>query len=191
MGSGHRCRARPELTPGGTPPLTPAATAFVNKPPGDGPRHFAFHPNGSWVYSLQEEASTLMFWAFDPTSGLLTPQQLLSSLPAGFAGTSFASEVMVSSNGNFLYAANRLLDTIDVFRVLTTGELKHVSEVSTRGDYPRSFNIDPTGSFLLSCNQRSDSITSFFLENGGRNLKFSRQFTPVGSPSSIVFLAPS
>ena len=38
-----------KLTPGGTPPLTPAATPFVNTPPGDGPRHFAFHPSGAWM----------------------------------------------------------------------------------------------------------------------------------------------
>ena len=53
-----------KLTPGGTPPLTPAAIPFVNTPPGDGPRHFAFHPNGVWMYSIQEEASTIMFWRF-------------------------------------------------------------------------------------------------------------------------------
>jgi 6-phosphogluconolactonase len=41
-----------KLTLGGTPPLAPAATPFVNTPPGDGPRHFAFHPNGIWVYSI-------------------------------------------------------------------------------------------------------------------------------------------
>src|ERR1051326_3686188 len=45
---------------GGNSPLTPIG--FVNTPPGDGPRHFAFHPNGNWMYSIQEEASTIMFW---------------------------------------------------------------------------------------------------------------------------------
>src|SRR5262249_40124695 len=27
----------------------------VALPPGDGPRHFHFHPNGRWIYSIQEE----------------------------------------------------------------------------------------------------------------------------------------
>ena len=58
-----------KLTLGGTPPLTPAAIPFVNTPPGDGPRHFAFHPNGVWMYSIQEEASTIMFWRFNPRYG--------------------------------------------------------------------------------------------------------------------------
>src|SRR5262245_5241324 len=51
-----------KLTQGITPPLTPATMPFVSTPPGDGPRHFAFHPNGMWMYSIQEEASTIMFW---------------------------------------------------------------------------------------------------------------------------------
>ena len=34
---------------------------FVSLPSGDGPRHFAFHKNGRWLYSLQEEASTIVF----------------------------------------------------------------------------------------------------------------------------------
>ena len=58
-----------KLTLGGTPPLTPAAIPFVNTPPGDGPRHFAFHPNGVWMYSIQEEASTIMFWRFQSRYG--------------------------------------------------------------------------------------------------------------------------
>ena len=61
-----------KLTLGATPPLTPAAIPFVNTPPGDGPRHFAFHPNGVWMYSIQEEGDTIMFWRFDPATGSLT-----------------------------------------------------------------------------------------------------------------------
>jgi 6-phosphogluconolactonase (cycloisomerase 2 family) len=164
---------------------TPAFTAV---PPGDGPRHFAFHPNGNWVYSLQEEASTLLFFAYDPASGALTQQQMVSTLPNGFVGTNFTSEVVVSADGDFVYAANRLHDSIGIFRVNALGRLRHVGEAWTRGDYPRSFNIDPTGSYLFSCNQRSDAITSYCIEDGGHRLAFTGQYTPVGSPASIVFL---
>ena len=73
-----------KLTVGGTPPLTPAATPFVNTPPGDGPRHFAFHPNGVWMYSIQEEGDTIIFWKFNPANGRLTNVQQVSSLPPRF-----------------------------------------------------------------------------------------------------------
>ena len=168
---------------------------FVSVPPGDGPRHFAFHPNGLFFYSLQEEASTLLFYNYDAATGTLTQQQMLSTLPNGFVGTDFTSEVRVSQDGKFVYAANRLHDTISFFDVEASGRLTRVGEASTLGDYPRSFTIDPTGNFLVSCNQRSDALTTFRIRaaNGegeglANRLVFTGQYTPVGSPAIIVFL---
>jgi 6-phosphogluconolactonase (cycloisomerase 2 family) len=191
-----------KLTPGGTPPLAPAATPFVSTPPGDGPRHFAFHPNGMWVYSIQEEASTIMFWRFDPTTGLLSAQQIIASVPPGFTGTNFTSEIRVSADGDFVYGANRLNDTIGVFSIGPDGSLTQVSHASTLGDYPRIFAIDPSGQFMAVGNQRADNATTFRINpgkghpgegagNAGRgpgSLKFTGNYTPVGSPSGMVFL---
>jgi len=169
--------------------LTPNTPAFVSVPPGDGPRHFAFHPSGRFFYSLQEEASTLLLFDYDAGTGSLTQQQMVSTLPPEFVGTNFTSEVRVSQDGRFVYAANRLHDSIGIFRVDGgSGELENVGEAWTRGDYPRSFTIDPTGSFLVSCNQRSDALTTFNIGADGRKLTFTGEYTPVGSPAIIVFL---
>jgi 6-phosphogluconolactonase (cycloisomerase 2 family) len=75
-----------KLTLGAAPPLTPASIPFVNVPPGDGPRHFAFHPNGLWVYSIQEEASTIMFWSFNPGTGALAAATNPAECAAGIHG---------------------------------------------------------------------------------------------------------
>ncbi len=167
--------------------LIPNTVPFVSVPPGDGPRHFAFHPNGRVFYSIQEEASTLLL--FDAANGSLTQRQMVSTLPPEFVGTNFTSEVRVSQDGRFVYGANRLHDSIAIFRVDdATGELTHVGEAWTRGDYPRSFTIDPTGNFLVSCNQRSDALTTYRVEGGGKKLTFTGQYTPIGSPAIIVFL---
>ena len=168
--------------------LSPADVPFVSLPPGDGPRHLAFHPNGRWLYSIQEEASTLTFFSYDASSGGLISQQTISALPPGFAGTSFASELQFSSDGRFLYAANRLHDSIAVFAVNFKGELKYVGEAATRGDYPRGFTLDPTGNFLYSCNQRSDNLTSFRIDRGSGVPKFIGQYVAAGSPSCMIFL---
>jgi 6-phosphogluconolactonase (cycloisomerase 2 family) len=170
-----------KLTPTGNQP-------FASLPSGDGPRHFAFHPNGHWLYAIQEEASTIIFFRYDPTTGLLASQQTISTLPQGFAGSSFASEVLVSPDGRFLYAANRLHDTIAAFAIDGAGKLKQVGETSTRGDYPGQCRIDPTGNFLYACNRRSDSITSFKIDRKTGLLTFTGHYTPVGSPASITFL---
>ena len=155
-----------KLTVGGTPPLTPAAIPFVNTPPGDGPRHFAFHPNGVWMYSIQEEGDTIIFWRFNPATGSLTNTQQVSSLPPGFVGTVFTSEIRVSADGRFVYGVNRLSDTICVFRIGRDGRLTQVSHASTLGDYPRIITIDPSGRFMVSGNQRADNVTTFRISSG-------------------------
>jgi 6-phosphogluconolactonase len=167
--------------------VTPNTTVSV--PPGDGPRHFVFHPNGRWFYSLQEEGSTLILFDYDAMAGGLSIRQTLSSLPPGYAGTNFTSEVRLSPDGRFLYAGNRLHDSIAVFSISDSGTLKFVSETWTRGDYPRSFSLDPSGSFLYSCNQRSDVVTTFRVDRDHGKLTFTGQYTPVGTPSHLVFLA--
>ncbi|MDR3698449.1 MAG: lactonase family protein [Candidatus Sulfopaludibacter sp.] len=168
--------------------LTANNPASVSLPPGDGPRHFVFHPNAHWLYSLQEESSTLVKFDYGAANGTLTPRQTLSSLPSGFQGTDYTSEAMVSADGRFVYAANRLHDSISVFSVGSSGELSYIAEEWTRGDYPRSFNIDPTGKFLYSCNQRSDAIATFRVDPRTGHLSFTGRYTAVGTPSSIVFL---
>jgi 6-phosphogluconolactonase len=177
--------------PAGT--LTPNNPPFVSVPPGDGPRHFVFHPNARWLYLLTEEASTVIFYDYNAATGTLSQQQMVSALPPGFVGTSFGSEIRISPDGGFLYAANRLHDTIAIFTIDFGGRLTHLGEVSTLGDYPRSFTIDPTGSFLVCCNQRSDALTTFRFDPGASGgvhggFTFTGQYTPVGAPASIVFL---
>lgn len=167
--------------------LTANTPATISLPPGDGPRHFAFHPKGTWLYSLQEEGSTIVLFDYDSTKGLLTARQTLSSLPAGFAGSNFCSEIMVSADGRFVYAGNRLHDSIAIFAVGEDGTLTFLTEEWTRGDYPRSFNFDPSGSFLYVCNQRADNIAVFRVDAKTGALAFTGHFTPVGNPSIIVF----
>jgi 6-phosphogluconolactonase (cycloisomerase 2 family) len=167
--------------------LTPADPPAVSLPPGDGPRHFYFHPNGRWLYSIQEEASTIVLFDYDDTTGRLASRQTISTLPPGFAGTNFCSEILVSADGRFVYAGNRLHDSIAVFSLRPDGTLVKVGEEWTRGDYPRSFNVDPTGEFLYCCNQRGDNIASFRVDRQTGGLSFTGQYTPVGNPSIIVF----
>jgi len=160
----------------------------VSLPPGDGPRHFHFHPNGEWFYSIQEEGSTIVLFDYDSQAGKLIARQTVSSLPAGFKGSNFCSEILVSADGKFVYAGNRLHDSIGIFAVGPTGELTFVTAEWTRGNYPRSFSFDPTGQFLYCGNQRADCVTIFRVNRETGRLKFTGEYVPVGNPSHIVFL---
>ena len=171
--------------------LSPAATPFVSLPPGDGPRHFHFHPNGRWLYSLQEEGSTVVCFEYNATTGGLMERQTISSLPPGYAGSNFCSGILVSGDGRFVYTGNRLHDSIGIFKVGTDGTLTWVTEEWTRGDYPRSFSFDPTGRFLYACNQRADNVAIFDVDRQSGGLTFTGQYTPVGNPSCLVFRVPA
>ncbi len=170
--------------------LSPAAIPFVTLPPGDGPRHFHFHPNGQWLYSIQEEGSTVVLFDYDANTGKLTERQTLSTLPQGYAGSNFCSEILVSADGRFVYCGNRLHDSIGIFSVGKSGELQWQADEWTRGNYPRSFTFDPSGRFLYCCNQRADHVTVFAVDRTSGQLKFTGQYVPVGNPSIVTFAEP-
>lgn len=160
----------------------------VSLPPGDGPRHFHFHPNGRWFYSIQEEGSTLVLFDYDGDKGTLTARQTISTLPPGFKGSNFCSEILVSADGKFVYAGNRLHDSIGIFAIGKTGELTYIGEEWTRGNYPRSFSFDPTGQFLYCCNQRGDNIAIFKVNKLTGELQFTGKYAAVGNPSHVAFI---
>lgn len=168
--------------------LTPNDPPSVSLPPGDGPRHFAFHGNGRWCYSLQEEGSTIVLFDYDAALGRLAARQTISSLPPGYAGSNFCSEILVSADGRFVYAGNRLHDSVAIFAVGKNGELTFVADEPTRGNYPRSFAFDPTAQFFYCLNQRADHVTVFRVDRRTGKLAFTGHYTPVGNPSHIVFL---
>lgn len=170
--------------------LSPASQPWVQLPAGDGPRHVHFHPNGRWLYSIQEEGSTIVLFDYDSGSGSLTARQTVPSLPTGYAGSNFCSEILVSADGRFVYGGNRLHDSIGIFAAASDGRLTQVGNEWTRGNYPRSFTFDPTGGFLYCCNQRADNVTIFRVNRASGQLEFTGRYVPVGNPSIVVFCEP-
>lgn len=165
-----------------------APRGFLTLLGGVGPRHFAFHPNGKWLYAITEESSQIIFMNYDSQTGAPAIKQVHSALPPGFEGTTYASEIAISPDGKFVYSANRLHDTISIFAIADDGDPKFIGEASTMGDYPRHFAIDPSGRLLLACNQHSDSITSFHIDRETGKLSFTGKYAGVGSPAVIALL---
>lgn len=157
--------------------------------PGSAPRHFAFHPRGDVLYNLQEQDGRISVYAYDPASAALTLMQSVAVYDAAFSGSALCSEILVSANGRYVYAASRIHDTITHFAVLPDGRLVRVSEVWTGTDYPRSLVLDPSGGFLFSCNQKGDAVTSFQVDTRTGALSRTAFYAPVGSPACMVFLS--
>ncbi len=76
-----------------------------------------------WLYSVQEEGSTVVRFDYDADAGKLTAKQTISTLPRGYAGSNFCSEILVPSDGKFVYVGNRLHDSIGIFAIGENGDL--------------------------------------------------------------------
>ncbi|HUQ91431.1 MAG TPA: beta-propeller fold lactonase family protein [Bryobacteraceae bacterium] len=154
-----------------------------------GPRRSDFHPNGRWVYTLNEEASTIDYMSYDAATGALALQSSISSLPPGFEGTSYTSAIHVSADGRFVYVLNRLCDTIGIYSIDAAGFLARVGHVWSRGDYPREFAFESYGRYLYVLNERSDNVVAFGVDHGTGRLNFTGKWTGVAYPMDMVFLS--
>jgi 6-phosphogluconolactonase (cycloisomerase 2 family) len=168
--------------------LLPAEVPVVPAPAGSAPRHFVFHPNGHVFYNLYEHDAKIAVYDYDPARGLLRLKQSLSTLPAKYAGSNLASEILISRDGRYVYAANRLHNAIASFAVLADGQLRALADTWVHADSPRSLSFDPTGAYLYACNQKSDSITSFRVNPATGALQFTGRYEPVGSPAALCVL---
>lgn len=179
LGSDYVAQYLFDVKTGTLMPNTPP-TFSIMKPMKTGPRHLAFHPNGRYVYLLNETASSISSLTFSSATGLLAEIETQTTLPTPYAGpTNTAAEVWVHPSGKFVYASNRGDDSIAIFSVdLTTGKLTPLAHPKTGGTMPRMFTIDPSGSHLYAANQGSNTITSFSINVADGSL------TSIGSPIS-------
>ena len=156
--------------------------------PGAGPRHIAFHPTLPLVFVANELDSTVATLRFDKTRGALSPQGTLSTLPTGWTGTNYPADIHVASSGRTLYVSNRGHNSIAAFSVAESSAALALEQVvSTEGDWPRNFSLDPTGRWLLVANQRSDSVVVFGREPENGRLTPTLQRIAIRSPVCLRF----
>jgi 6-phosphogluconolactonase len=129
--------------------------------PGSGPRHIDFHPNGKYVYLMEEMSGNVTAYSYN--KGKLLFLQTISAIKEGYKGPIGSADIHVSPDGRFLYASNRgESNDIAIFDIdKSTGKLTLKGHQSVLGKGPRNFSIDPTGNFLLSANQTTNEIVIF------------------------------
>ena len=169
--------------------LTPGRPQFVKADPGAGPRHVAFAPSGKFAYVVNELASTVTVYAYQPGPGTLLGKQTVSTLPKDFAGKNTAAEISVDARGRFLYVSNRGDDSIAVFGIdPEDASLTFVERVPSGGRTPRSFAIDPTGQWLFVANQDSNEIRLFRVDPTSGRLTASPRSLKVVSPVCVLIV---
>jgi 6-phosphogluconolactonase len=169
--------------------LEPAPQPFAALHQGAGPRHLTLHPNGKYLYVINELDSSITTFRYDAAKGTLTAFESVSTLPRDFSGTSYCADVHVSQSGRFLYGSNRGHNSIVVFAIDPhSARLSLVEHVSTGGNWPRNFVIDPSGRFLLVANQRSDNVVTFRIDAQTGRLTPTGQVTEIPVPVCLQFL---
>ena len=129
--------------------------------PGDGPRHFVFHPTLDVAYVINELSNTVSAVSVDPTTGQFTTFDRLTTLPEDFTEHSQCAAIKISKDGRFLYASNRGHQSIAIYQLADEGTMALLDVVSTEGAWPRDFMLTPNGQYLLVANEQSDNITLF------------------------------
>jgi 6-phosphogluconolactonase len=129
---------------------------------GIGPRHLTFHPAGAHAYVMNELDSVVTVCRWDADKGSLRPLAEVRVLPEGTQVENYPSELVVSPDGRFAWAANRGHNSIAVLGIDETGEqLELLDTVSCGGDWPRHLTLDPSGTRLYAANERSGDVTWF------------------------------
>ena len=154
---------------------------------GAGPRHIAFHPTASLVFVSNELDSTVSALRFDGSRGTLTVLDTQSTLPAGWKGTNYPADIHVAPSGRTVYVSNRGHNSIAALSISSNGALALKQTISTEGDWPRNFSLDPTGRWLLVANQKSGSIVVFARDTKSSRLTATRQRIEIPSPVCLRF----
>lgn len=156
---------------------------------GAGPRHLDFHPNGEYVYVLNELDSTLSAFERNPDTGDLREIGIQPTVPAEFEGTSFAADVHVHPSGEWVFCSNRGHDSIAVFEIdARTGATTVQNHESTRGEWPRNFALDATGQLLFVENRDTDEIVAFRFDERTGGLDATGDTVDVPDPVCMQFL---
>ncbi len=165
----------------------PASMEAVSMTPGFGPRHFDFSPDGQFIYVMNEMGSAVSVLQMKEQRCEMT--ETVSSLPPGYSAASYGADIHLSADGRFVYCSNRGLNSIAVFsRDTASGRISLIGNEPVQGDWPRNFAIDPTGSYLLVANQRSNNITLFSIDKKTGLLHYSNQNRNIPNPVCLKFL---
>lgn len=177
----------------------------ANTPPtvqikqGHGPRHIILSSDNRFAYLLNELTAVVTTLALDAQSGLLKEVSEASALPAdtklrpGAARPSpgrdvsndiWASDLHLTPDGRFLYAAERTSSSLGAFAVdPATGKLTFRSSTPTEPQ-PRGFRIDPTGKFMVVTGEKSETLSVYTIGANGA-LALLRKY-PTGKGSNWV-----
>jgi len=152
------------------------------------PRHIAFSPDNHSAYLVNEKGNAVTYYHFNEQAGTLEPRQIIPSLPETYTGEGQASAILVHPSGKFVYASNRIHESIAAYRVNEqTGFLSLLGFSSVLGKTPRFITFNHTATQLIVANEDSDTIRFFDIDATTGTLTFANKTIITGSPTCIIY----
>ena len=155
---------------------------------GHGPRHLQFHPNGKWVYLVNEQGKSVTLCDYDSGKGALAMRQTVSTIPEDWpADQGSCADIEISRGGRFLYASNRGHDSIAAFALdEASGELTSLGQTPT-GKTPRSFNlIEGREKYLVAAGQDADNLVVYRRDTDTGKLSEWKRYDCGKSPAWVL-----
>ena len=171
-----------------------------------GPRHFVFSPDNNYVYVSNELDGTVYSYKINNKTGILTEIQKISVFPPSNKSLDSSisedqnsikdrinneekdikvADIHITIDGKWLYASERYSNTIAAFSVDPYyGNLTYIESFKTE-KFPRGFNIDPNGNFVIAAGQKSDHISIHSINPDTGELKLLDRYEIGNEPNWI------
>jgi 6-phosphogluconolactonase len=137
--------------------VTDSVSPIVKAPPGGGPRHLAFHPNGKFVYAVMEMGVSLVCYKL--TDAGLKQEAKYPLIEGAFTQADTAADIHFTEDGARLYASVRGKNLISAFNVCEDSSLQFIGSYPVYGDCPRNFCFSPGDEFVVIAHQVSGNVT--------------------------------
>ena len=153
-----------------------------------GPRHLAFHPDGRFLYLLDQTDATVSTYRIEAGSGTLAEIEMVATLPPHFLGEANAADIHATPDGRFLYASERQTSTLTGFRIdPANGLLSPIGRWPTETT-PRGFAIDPRGRFLLAAGLNSNGLSVHAIDVRDGTLSLQSQHAMGAAPNWVEII---
>jgi 6-phosphogluconolactonase len=170
--------------------LTPnPSQASFSLPPGSGPRHLAFHPDGSFLYIVNELNSTITACSFNGSDGTMSLLNTEGTVEADHEGMKYPAAVRVHPSGKFVYASTRGENScISTFEIGEDGRVSRIQVMEQVPNWPRDFNLDPSGRLMLVAGERSDEIKLYRVDPQSGLLSHTSAVLELPAPANVLFV---
>ncbi|MYF79270.1 MAG: lactonase family protein, partial [Chloroflexi bacterium] len=106
-----------------------------------------------------------------------------------YADGNSTADIHVSPDGRHVYGSNRGHDTLVIYGWDPYARmLYYIANESTRGNTPRNFAIDPTGTWVLAENQDSGTIHTFKRDADSGELAHTGHMISIPGPVCIQMM---